>query len=135
MTVNKIASSTKDGRGITIEIDDFGEEISVTDAAGDEVGSIELELIDCEHDEYYKITWMYLDKQGESYLRQGIGRKALLFHIECFAMPLEASDNDGTVKNDGSHLTGDAPSFVSRMRAEGIIRHSSYEFRQEEDDG
>ena len=133
-TDNKITSKTKDGRTITIEIDDSGEEINIIDAQGKEIGSIHLTLIDCYPDEHFKITWMYLDKQGESYLHQGIGRRALQFHKERFDAPIASSDNDGIVKSDGSHLTGDAPAFIHKMRTEGIVRPSSFDYGTEDDE-
>jgi hypothetical protein len=45
----------------------------------------------------------------------------LKFFKEFYAMPITASYNDGLSKTDGSHLTGDAPYFVEKMRDEGII--------------
>lgn len=119
--------TTLDGRDVTIQIEDDGEEIKVIDSQGDEVGSILLSLIDCEHDECYKITWMYLNKKGSTFLRQGIGRAALKFHKEIFMTPIVASDDDGITKSDGSHLTGDAPGFIRKMREEGFVCPSSFD--------
>ena len=36
-------------------------------------------------------------------------------------LPIIANSNDGHQQDDGSHLTGDAPGFVERMRAAGLI--------------
>ncbi|GAB3097213.1 hypothetical protein [Lysobacter terrae] len=120
--------TTSDGREVTILIDDSGEEVLVIDGNGDEIGAIKLSLIDLEHTERYRITWMYLNQQDGSYLRQGIGRECLKFHKELFNTSIEASDDDGIVKDDGSHLTGDAPGFISQMRQEGLVRRSSFDF-------
>ena len=70
---------------------------------------------------YYHITWMYMDLKGNSYKHQGISREALKFCLEIYGLPITASYDDGLRKNDGSHLTGDAPYFVEKMRNEGII--------------
>lgn len=119
--------TTPDGRNVDIQIDDNGEKISVLDDRGQEIGSFDLSLIEDEYSEHYKITWMYLDKQGRGYLRQGIGRAALQFHKEIFNTHIVSSNNDGIVKGDGSHLTGDAPGFISKMRQEGLVFCPSYD--------
>jgi hypothetical protein len=71
--------------------------------------------------EEYFITWAYLDSQGDRYKRQGIGRAALKFHHEMFDCPIFAQSDDSLTREDGSHLTGDAPAFVAKMREEGLI--------------
>ncbi len=133
MTRNTSSCTTPDGRNVTIQIDDVGEEIKVLDDEENEVGSIRLSYIDCENDDYYKITWMYLDKQGDKFLRQGIGREALKLHNEFFRSPIVASDDDGIVKGDGSHLTGDAPGFINVMRKEGLVCSSAFDETPEDD--
>ena len=45
----------------------------------------------------------------ESYKHKGIGREALVFFKEVSGGTIVAEDDDGIQKNDGSHLTGDAP--------------------------
>lgn len=134
VTENTRSFTTRAGWKVTIAIDDSGEEILVTDSDGKEIGSITLSFIECDHFDYYRITWMYLNKQGNRYLRQGIGRAALTFHKECFDAPIEASDDDGIVKSDGSHLTGDAPEFIRKMREEGLVLASSFDVPYEDDD-
>lgn len=133
MNENTSSFTIPDGRKVTIQIDDAGEEIKVMDEEGNEIGSIRLSYIDCEDDDYYKITWMYLDKQGNKFLRQGIGREVLKLHNEFFGSPIVASDDDGIVKSDGSHLTGDAPGFIRAMRAEGLVCSSAFEETPEDD--
>lgn len=120
MSFNNIFT-TKDGRTVLIAIDDFGEEILVTDAQGKEIGSIELSLIESDHSDHYRIVSMFLDKDGGGYLRQGIGRESLKQHIAIFNTSIIAADDDGIRKNDGSHLTGDAPGFINQMREEGLV--------------
>lgn len=111
----------KNGQTVSIVIDEFGEEILVTDAQGKEIGSIELSSIDDGDSDYFRIVWMFLDKNGSSYVRQGIGRECLKQHKAIFNTPIVAADDDGIRKNDGSHLTGDAPGFISQMRREGLV--------------
>lgn len=118
--------TTPDGRSVDIRIDGFGERITVLDWLGQEIGSIIFSLREDEYSDCYKITWMYLDKKGRGYLRQGIGRAALQFHKEIFNANIEASNNDGIMRIDGSHLTGDAPGFISKMRQEGFVFSPSH---------
>jgi len=113
--------ATKDGRDVFIAFDDFGCKIEVVDSSGNEIGSINLHCIEHDYGDSYKVTWMFLDKQNGAYVHQGIGRECLRLHKEIFHSPIEASDNDGITVSDGSHLTGDAPEFVRRMREEGLI--------------
>lgn len=65
----------------------------------------------------YKVIRMYIPE----YEHCGLGRAALEFFKEITEEKLYASFPDGFKRNDGSHLTGDAPGFVSKMIDEGII--------------
>lgn len=112
---------TRDHRRVRILLEDFGDEIRIHDQNDRLIGLIQLKLFDEEHGSWYYITWMYLDIVDQSFLRQGIGRAALIFHLDIFKTPIFAAENDGMKREDGSHLTGDAPSFVNRMRFERII--------------
>lgn len=112
-----------DGRTITIDVSDDSE-LVVKDHKNYEIGKINFSYRDEDFpggSSYYHITWMYLDLKDSSYLHNGIGREALTFFKEFYGLPITASDNDGLRKDDGSHLTGDAPGFVEKMRDEGLI--------------
>lgn len=115
-----------DQRLITIKIDDFFEHIFVFDDRGGEIGRIELSEISDEMYTSYYIKWMYLDLKDSLYKRKGIGRECLVFFKDLTRAPITASCDDGIPKDDGSHLTGDAPGFVSKMREEGIIEQITY---------
>lgn len=62
-----------------------------------------------------------LDELGPSYLRHGLGRATLQFRGEVFRSPLVVADNDGLKRDDGSHLTGDAPGFVAVLSKEELM--------------
>ncbi len=112
-----------DGRCVTIEISDDSI-IKIKDSYKNKIGEIELSSIDDEllgNSPSYRLTWMYLDLKDNSYKHQGICREALKFFKEIYGMPITASEHNGIRKADGSHLTGDAPYFVEKMRNEGII--------------
>ena len=115
-----------DGRVIKIVIDDLFESISVKNTEDKEVGRIEFREILDEYRTCYKITWMYMDLIDRSYKKKGIGREALRFFKETIKAPIIVSEDDGMRKNNGSHLTGDAPAFVSKMQDEGIIEKPYY---------
>ena len=106
---------------ITIEVDDSGSEVKVINGDGKEIGSVSFDEQDDGFHQYCKITWMYLDKLGDRYIRKGIGREVLKCQHEYMGLPLVASQNDGHKQDDGSHLTGDAPAFIAKMRQEGIV--------------
>lgn len=108
-----------DGKIYEISLDDFGEDISVI-FAGVTVGTISLRLIEGDYPnlpEIYHITHLALERCS----RRGIGRRCLELHRENFDSPLTAGTNDGTTSQDGSHLTGDGPGFIEKMRKEGIV--------------
>ena len=125
--------TTKNRGNVVINVDELGEVITVTDPNGGEIGKIELQNIEYDDGECYKITWMYLNKQNGSYLHQGIGRAALKFHKEIFCAPIVASEDNGIKKNDGSHLTEDAPGFIAKMRVEGIVESCANNTTAEDD--
>lgn len=110
-----------DGRMVDIEIDDSGQEITISAVNGPKLGSIQLQRTDSGH---YHLKRMYLDQDGGAFKRCGIGRQALKFHSESFGSLFTAAPNDGQQREDGSHLTGDAPGFIHKMREEGLVLQS-----------
>lgn len=67
---------------------------------------------------------------GERYLlarmyspipQSGLGRAAVEFFIDMTGASIYTRPHDGIVRDDGSHLTGDAHNFVYRMQKEGLI--------------
>lgn len=108
----------KDGAVYTISIDDEGQCIEVV-KGGEKLGHITLEFR-CDwpiEPEHYYINDLALDKcKGK-----GIGEAALIYHRECFDLPIVAAKNRGPNLNDGSHLIDDGVPFIRRMREKGII--------------
>jgi len=117
--MNEVDFLASDGNTYKIQIDDPGDEINVL-FQGAKKGSISLRLIEgdlpCQPDIYH-ITHLALD----SCSHRGIGRRCLQFHRELFDAPITAGSNVGTKCDDGSHLTGDGPGFIARMKAEGLV--------------
>jgi hypothetical protein len=113
-----------DGRSISIDVLD-DHQIRIKDHQGSEIGRVELSYRDDGlpgRSPCYHITWMYMDLQDNSYKHKGIGREALSFFAEIHGLPITVSEDGGVKKEDGSHLTADAPAFVQKMRDEGIVQ-------------
>ena len=113
-----------DGRCVIIEVDDLDYRVTVTaHPSGENIGHMTFLLIETPAgslDELH-LAEACLDKAGLDYLRKGIGRRCLHLIREVHGLPITASEDDGLRRQDGSHLTGDAPRFVAKMREEGLI--------------
>lgn len=140
LSINKMNTKEfkiKTGEVVTISIDDDGENIIVHNQSGIKIGKIELAKHEQDDDytsyEWYKITWMFLDAAGNKYTHQGIGRECLKWHKEIYMLPITAAEDNGQTYDDGSHLTGDAPGFIRKMREEGIVVKTS-DSNYDEDD-
>ena len=72
-------------------------------------------------DDYYHVQNMFLEGPDGSrkYLQQGIGR-AIIEEVGSCDIPIVFTRNDGIKRDDGSHLTGDGPSFATKMVSEGL---------------
>jgi len=111
----------KNGETVTIEFDEYEISTIVRDSHNNEIGRLNFAHYDYP-DAHLKLVWAYLDKAGNRWLRQGIGRECLQFALESSGAGfIIAEEDSGARQPDGSHLTGDAPNFVSKMRKEGLI--------------
>ena len=108
-----------------IELDDVVRVNDLTNAI--EIGSFGFS----NNDTFIYLTYMHLDHSGGKYLRKGIGRTILEFLKSYYQLPIVAAENDGRTRDDGSHLTGDAPNFVYKMREVGIIEPSANELEED----
>jgi len=114
--------TSKSGQQYEIDVTD-GSEILVT-KDGKKCGSILLSCRECDDADYYHITNLGLEGcKGE-----GVGRQCLKLHKEMFDAPLTAGSSHSGKQDDGSHLTGDGPGFIKKMREEGIVcRERNYD--------
>ena len=111
-------------RSVDIVVNEHDFSVEVIDAvSGDRVGGMEFRMIedDGHGTNRLRLTWAYLDQAGSEYKYQGIGRCCLELVRQVSGMEIVAAEDDGLQKDDGSHLTGDAPEFVAKMREEGLI--------------
>ena len=114
---------TKSGQTVVIDIDVDDYIATVTTQSGKPIGKIEFRLIggaSARDDDYLKITWAYLDQQNGAYLNQGIGTECVRRMRDETGLSICTAENDGHKKEDGSHLTGDAPAFVDGLRKQGL---------------
>ena len=117
-----------DGRSVIIDIDDLDYDVTVAaHPSGEKIGYMKFRLIEMPLDNhsYLHLTHAFLDEAGRGYVHKGIGRRCLELVRELSGLSISASDHDGQRRDDGSHLTGDAPGFVFKMREEGLIEGGS----------
>ena len=122
-----------DGRYVIIDVDecDFGVTVEAH-PSGERIGFMTFRVIEMPlpSHEHLHLTHAFLDNGGRSYLCQGIGRRCLELVREVSGLSITASAFDGLSRSDGSHLTGDAPGFIARMREEGLVERESHADRE-----
>jgi hypothetical protein len=120
---------TSTGQQYEIEIDDFGEEITVF-KGGQKCGSISLKLFEGEERSGIPDSYKIIDLALGVAKGQGVGRRCLELHKEMFNAPLTAGRDEGSRSEDGSHLIDDGPGFIKRMRELGLVcRENNYDDR------
>jgi RimJ/RimL family protein N-acetyltransferase len=105
---------------LVVEEDDLSR-VTALDAQGRCIGGLNFREIEDDHRTYYKLTWAFLDKLGPAYVHQGIGRAALQFWCSLSGEAAAVERYTGIPNDEGSELTGDAPPFVEKMVAEGLL--------------
>ncbi|MCW5692358.1 MAG: hypothetical protein KIT48_08340 [Pseudolabrys sp.] len=115
----------RNGKTVALFFDEEDTLAVATDNAGNKIGEFRFaEKEDGLSHTYLKLVWAHLeDIQG--YIRQGIGRELIKLAKEATGLTIDAEINDGIRKEDGSHLTGDAPAFIFQMRKEGLIARAT----------
>lgn len=102
-------------RVITIIYDEFDTSFSFKEN-GRKIGD-EFRFIDeFEEGEKYLLARMY-----SPIPKSGLGQAALEFFIDLTGAIIYTRPNDGITRDDGSHLTEDAPFFVGKMQKKGLI--------------
>lgn len=102
------------GQVITMKLTDDWSEIKFWENGRQLSG--EFEFIEDEDEVRFLLCRMYTPIN-----RQGLGEEALKFFIEVTGGVIWTRTHDGIVRDDGSHLTGQAPSFVGKMQDLGLI--------------
>ncbi|MEL7213682.1 MAG: hypothetical protein AAGK92_13550 [Pseudomonadota bacterium] len=120
----KVRFSTKAASHVVIDIDEDNYSATVTTLTGQQIGSIDFTLIEAPDapDGYYlKMTHAFLEGANGKYLHEGIGTECVRLMGKVTGFPITASDDDGAVHEDGSHLTGDAPGWVAKLRQRKLV--------------
>ncbi len=107
------------GRLITLKFDDFSNAVTFYDSVtGDELDG-EFEF----HDEHENGTEFLLKRMyaPTGLKNKGLGKAAIELFIANMGASVYTRPDDGQPREDGSHLTEDAPFFVSKMKENGLI--------------
>lgn len=118
--MSHIDFNAADGRTYVIEIDDDGVEITVSHQ-GQKLGTITLSRQEEGDDRHIHTYYHIINLSLDDCAGIGIGRRCLMFHREEFDAPITAGTANGQKMDDGSHLTGNGPGFIARMRELGIV--------------
>ena len=116
------------GRQIEMQLSDEFDEITFWENGVQLDGEFEFE-VDEFNDSQFLLKRMYSPIQN-----QGLGKEALEFFIEETCGTIWTRSNDGQQRDDGSHLTGDAPTFVSCMQKRGLIEDREIGMYDEKDE-
>lgn len=111
----------KDGREIEIEISEWPYAATARTTDGQEIGRLEFRELDDPNGMHLRLSWAFMDLLGPTFKFQGIGEQCLRLMSDASGLPITAAQEDEQPSETGEHLTGDAPGFVSRMRAKGLI--------------
>lgn len=119
----RLQDGALDGTLVTLEVDEEFTQVTAFNADRREIGQLRFRLIEGDHfTQYYKLIWAFLDRLDPQYTHQGLGRAALQFWRKCSGeMAAAVERHTGIPNEEGSELTGDAPTFVARMVDEGLL--------------
>jgi hypothetical protein len=106
------------GKIITLKIDEELEEVTFWDVNNNQLGNDRdfLFIEDEDRENRFLLGRMYVPIKNN-----GLGRAAVEFFKEYTDSEIYARENDGITRDDGSHLTEDAPGFVHKLQEEGLI--------------
>lgn len=105
---------------VHIEIDDA--KCTIKDAAGSKIGNIDFNWIEeVDGSLYLLLTNAYIEGAGGIYQGHGVGTKCVELVGENYDVAIVARAHDGIERSDGSHLTGNAPSWVAGMHEKGLL--------------
>lgn len=121
MPIRSIEEITDEHRRLTLTSGEvveirFQEDSVAVYAGSEEVGRLSFRQIEEPGETYYHLTHAFIEGRGGAYKRQGIGTEAIRLFRDCTGGPITFSEDDGIQREDGSHLTGDAPEFVNSLK-------------------
>lgn len=110
--------SLDSGETVVLRLENDSVEVYI---GNDEIGRLDFRVYEVPRgsgweEEVYHLTHAFIEGGGGKYKYQGIGTEAIRLLMESTGAEITFSDNDGQIKDDGSHLTGDGPGFVESIR-------------------
>lgn len=103
------------GRIITIEFDEWSNSMKFKEN-GEYIGDEFIFIDEWDTGERFLLGRMYSPVK-----KSGLGREVIKFFIDITGASIYTRPHDGIVRDDGSHLTEEAPGFVRKMQEEGLI--------------
>lgn len=117
MTIDKTII-LKNGISITMHLTEEWDRISFSQNGNELDGEFLFEDVD-ENQQSFLLKRLY---SPNSFKRLGLGEEILkFFKSETGNATIWTRENDGEVRSDGSHLTGNAPTFIRKMQKLGLI--------------
>lgn len=112
---------TRDGRTVCVRFD-FDDSAKIYDAAGVQIGNLDFRAVDEDDSCVVLVTNIYLEGPNGTgaYRGQGIMGALIQEYVDA-GYRLLVRDHDGHVREDGSHLTQDAPSFFAHLEERGLV--------------
>jgi len=104
---------------VVIEINEYCAIVKNTN--GVEIGNVDFLYIDDGYHQYLMLQNCFIEGDNKKWLHAGIGTRCVELIAQETGMPLVARSAFGPKQSDGSHLTGDAPIWVSKMVDKGLI--------------
>jgi hypothetical protein len=110
----------KRGRLIDIEFDEFRLECKARDH-GVLLGTFSFDEADPDSDSSLLLLTHCHIEEVPGYTRCGIGEQMLQLAVD-YGYSIFTRNHDGITRQDGSHLTEDAPAFVEAMVRKGLVQ-------------
>lgn len=126
MAINSVKHIDDETRQLVLSLGEivelrFEEDSVAVYVENDEVGRLSFrayeDLVNNYEETHYHLMNAHIEGGGGKYKHQGIGIEAFKLFRECTGhAKVTFSENDGIRREDGSHLTGDGPRFVSKLK-------------------
>jgi hypothetical protein len=112
---------TRDGRTVCVKFD-WDDQVEIFDANGAKIGNLDHRPVDEDDSAIVLITNIYLEGPNgtAAYKGQGVMGSVIRELVDA-GYTLLVRHHDGIVREDGSHLTQDAPSFFNRLEDRGLV--------------
>lgn len=104
---------------VTLEFDD-DEQVTILSPTGMKVGELTHREVDEDQPLVRLITHIFLEGDGGRYQSAGVMERALV-ELQAYGYRMLCRPHDGICRDDGSHLTQDAPGFFAHMESKKLV--------------